>query len=172
MGGVSGLPRWLSGKESACQYRRHEFDPWVGKDPLEKEMETHSNILACEIPWTEESGELRSRGSQASDTTEYACMYTHTHTHTRTWDTRGTGSTGPFPLLGGFPEAFHELSNLCVPKYLILKLLYTTHHSHSARLFSASTRLSSPRAGTALSHCPAQSVTAPVQQGHTHTGFF
>ena len=100
----------------------------------------------------------------------HAC--THTHTHTRTWDTRGTGSTGPFPLLGGFPEAFHELSNLCVPKYLILKLLYTTHHSHSARLFSASTRLSSPRAGTALSHCPAQSVTAPVQQGHTHTGFF
>ena len=29
-----GLPRWLSGKESACQCRRHrtqEFNPWVGK---------------------------------------------------------------------------------------------------------------------------------------------
>ena len=23
------LPRWLSGKESACQCRRHGFDPWV-----------------------------------------------------------------------------------------------------------------------------------------------
>ena len=28
-----GLPRWCSGKESAYQYRRHEFDPWVGKIP-------------------------------------------------------------------------------------------------------------------------------------------
>jgi len=30
------------------------------KDPLEKEMAPHSNILAWKIPWTEESGELRS----------------------------------------------------------------------------------------------------------------
>ena len=28
-----GLPRWLSGKEYACQYRRCQFDPWVGKIP-------------------------------------------------------------------------------------------------------------------------------------------
>ena len=26
-----GLPSWLSGKESASQFRRREFDPWVGK---------------------------------------------------------------------------------------------------------------------------------------------
>ena len=26
-----GLPRWLSDKESTCQCRRLEFDPWVGK---------------------------------------------------------------------------------------------------------------------------------------------
>ena len=26
------------------------------EDPLEKEMATHSSILACEIPWTEEPG--------------------------------------------------------------------------------------------------------------------
>ena len=29
----SGLPRWLSKKESACQCRRHEFNPWSGKIP-------------------------------------------------------------------------------------------------------------------------------------------
>ena len=32
--GLWGLPRWLSGKESACQSRRHRrrrLDPWVGK---------------------------------------------------------------------------------------------------------------------------------------------
>ena len=31
------LPRWLSGKESACQCRRRGFDPWVGKIPWRRE---------------------------------------------------------------------------------------------------------------------------------------
>ena len=30
------------------------------EDPLEKEMETHSSILAWDIPWTEEPGRLYS----------------------------------------------------------------------------------------------------------------
>ena len=34
------------------------------EDPLEKEMATHSSILAWEIPWTEEPGGLQSMGSQ------------------------------------------------------------------------------------------------------------
>ena len=34
------------------------------EDPLEKEMATHSSILAWRIPWTEESGRLQSMGSQ------------------------------------------------------------------------------------------------------------
>ena len=33
-------------------------------DPLEKEMATHSNILAQRIPWTEKPGRLQSMGSQ------------------------------------------------------------------------------------------------------------
>ena len=33
-------------------------------DPPEKEMTTHSSILACEIPWAEEPGGLQSLGSQ------------------------------------------------------------------------------------------------------------
>ena len=41
-------------------------ETWVqslGKeDSLEKEMATYSNILAWEIPWTEESPELQSMG--------------------------------------------------------------------------------------------------------------
>ena len=36
------------------------------EDPLEKEMATHSSILAWETPWTEEPGELQSMGSQQS----------------------------------------------------------------------------------------------------------
>ena len=34
------------------------------KDPLEKGMATHSNILAWRIPWTEEPEGLQSMGSQ------------------------------------------------------------------------------------------------------------
>ena len=35
-----------------------------GEDLLEKEMATHSGILAWRIPWTEEHGRLQSMGSQ------------------------------------------------------------------------------------------------------------
>ena len=38
------------------------------EDPLEKEMATHSSILAWEISWTEELGRLQSMGSQKSRT--------------------------------------------------------------------------------------------------------
>ena len=38
------------------------------EDPLEKEMETHSSILAWEISWTEEPGGLQSMESQNSQT--------------------------------------------------------------------------------------------------------
>ena len=34
------------------------------EDPLEKEMETHSSIVAWKISWTEEPGGLQSMGSQ------------------------------------------------------------------------------------------------------------
>ena len=34
------------------------------EDPLEKGMATHSNILAWDIPWTEEPGGLQLTGSQ------------------------------------------------------------------------------------------------------------
>ena len=39
------------------------------EDLLEKEMATHSSILAWEIPWTEEPDRLQSMGSQESDMT-------------------------------------------------------------------------------------------------------
>ena len=39
------------------------------EDPLEKEMATHSSILAWKIPWAEEPGRLQSMESQESDTT-------------------------------------------------------------------------------------------------------
>ena len=40
------------------------------EDPLEKEMATHSSILAWEIPWIEEPGGLQAMGLQEWDTTK------------------------------------------------------------------------------------------------------
>ena len=40
------------------------------ENPQKKEMATHSNILAWEIPWREEPGGLQSMGSQESDVPE------------------------------------------------------------------------------------------------------
>ena len=61
-----GFPSGTGGKEPACQCRRCEMWVWsLGwEDPLEKEMATHSSILAWRIPWTEEPGGLQSMGSQ------------------------------------------------------------------------------------------------------------
>ena len=39
------------------------------EDPLEKEMATHSSILAWRIPWTEEPGELQDMGSDSTEVT-------------------------------------------------------------------------------------------------------
>ena len=36
------------------------------EDPLEKELVTHSSILAWKMPWTEKPGRLRSTESQKS----------------------------------------------------------------------------------------------------------
>ena len=50
------------------------WETWVQslgqEDPLEKELETHSSILAWRIPWTEELGGLQSLGHKELDTTE------------------------------------------------------------------------------------------------------
>ena len=40
------------------------------KDPLEKEMATHSSILAWRIPWTEEPGGHSPQGCKELDMTE------------------------------------------------------------------------------------------------------
>ena len=44
------------------------WETWVrslGREyPLEKEMATHSSILAWKIPWMEEPGRLQTMGSQ------------------------------------------------------------------------------------------------------------
>ena len=48
----------------------------VWKDPLEKEMATHSRILAWRIPWTGEPGGLQSTGSHS-----WIQLSVHSHLH-------------------------------------------------------------------------------------------
>ena len=64
-------------KQSAYQSRRRQrrgVQSLGQEDPLEKEMATHSSILAWEIPWTEEPGGLQSMGLQRT-----GCDRAHTH---------------------------------------------------------------------------------------------
>ena len=43
---------------------RHRFNLWVGKILWRRKWQTHSSVLAWEIPWTEEPGSLQSLRSQ------------------------------------------------------------------------------------------------------------
>ena len=64
----SGLSWWLSGKEYAPVQEMRV--PSLGQeDPLEKEMATHSSLLAWETPWTEEPGGYSTWSCKESDIT-------------------------------------------------------------------------------------------------------
>ena len=55
-------------KESTCQCRNCRslgFDPWVGEDPTEEKMATHSSMLAGIIPRIKDPDGLESMGSQS-----------------------------------------------------------------------------------------------------------
>ena len=67
------LPEEFHGQRTCQVTQRLKYLPamqetWVPslgwEDPLEKEMTTHSSILAWRIPWTEEPGGLQSTVSQ------------------------------------------------------------------------------------------------------------
>ena len=59
-----GFPGGTSGKEPACQFRRHKryrFDLWVGKIPWLRAWQPTPVFLPGESPWTEVPGRLQSR---------------------------------------------------------------------------------------------------------------
>ena len=51
---LKSFPGGSDRKESAYQFRKAGFDPWVWKTPWRREWQLHSGILAWRIPWTEE----------------------------------------------------------------------------------------------------------------------
>ena len=69
LGILGGLPRWLSGKEFACNAGvTGDAGLICGlEDPLDQAWATPSNILAWKISWTEEPGGLQFMGSREPD---------------------------------------------------------------------------------------------------------
>jgi len=60
--GRGGIPRLAQLVKNLPAMQETPVQSLGWEDPLEKEMATHSSILAQRIPWTEEPGGLQSMG--------------------------------------------------------------------------------------------------------------
>ena len=69
-----GLPRWLSGEESACQCTRHGLDPWVRKIPWRRKGEPSPVILPGKF-----HGPRSLAGYSPWDCRSQTQLNTHTH---------------------------------------------------------------------------------------------
>ena len=70
-----GLSRWCSGKESACQCRRHGFHPWVGKIPWRRKWQPAPVFLPGESHGQRSLAGYSPGGHQESNTTEQPSMH-------------------------------------------------------------------------------------------------
>ena len=77
----TGLPRWLSGKESTCHCRRckrHGFDPWIGKIPWRRKWQPTPVFLPGESQGQRNLEWYSPCGWKESDMTEHTCSsYIH-----------------------------------------------------------------------------------------------
>ena len=105
-----------------------QFQSLSWEDPLEKEIVTHSSILAWKIPWTEKPGRLHSMGSWSR--TWLSDLHTHTHTPLRlefkifilecmpsfniiprVWSISFTWSyRSSYPLVSFYPKMYYKIS--------------------------------------------------------------
>ena len=100
------------------------------ENPLEKEMATHSSILAWRIPWTEGPDGLRPVGLQELDTTE---QHTHTHTHTHTFHPHTAESTLFSGAHGLLSRMDHMLGHKTRPrKFRSIEIISSILSDHNA----------------------------------------
>ena len=93
-----GLRRWLSGKESACQWRRWKrcrFDPWVGKIPWRRKGQPTPVFLPGESPWERHLAGYSPWGRKEPDTPEWLSTQTQKHWHARGQECHGLSGSGP-----------------------------------------------------------------------------
>ena len=92
-----GLPRWLSGKECACQYRKSQrcgFDSWVGKIPLSRKWKLAPVFLPGKFhgqrnlegysPWgcrVRHNWATKQQRVKHNWVTMHLCTHTHVHAH-------------------------------------------------------------------------------------------
>ena len=68
---ISGLPRGLSGKESACQCRRCWFDSWISKISLSRKWQPASEFLPGKFHRQRSLAGYSPWGRKESDTIEH-----------------------------------------------------------------------------------------------------
>ena len=79
------LPKWHSGKESACQCRRHGLGPWVGKIPWRRKWQPAPVFLPGKSQGQRSPAGYSPWGHKESDTIERlrGCLCTCAYTHTQ-----------------------------------------------------------------------------------------
>ena len=78
-----GLLWWLSGKEPACQCRRHGFDPWVGTIPWRRKWQPAPLFLPEKLHGQSSVASYSPLGRKPVRY-DWARADTHTHPHTHT----------------------------------------------------------------------------------------
>ena len=80
-----GAPRWLIGIQNSPMKLVTRVQSLGWKDPMKKEMVTHSSVISWENPWTEGPGGLQSMGSKELTTTQWLnCQHLETYSHPHT----------------------------------------------------------------------------------------
>ena len=116
---LSELNRSSAGGRNCLPIQEAQVQSLSWEDLLEEEMATHSNILAWEIPWTEEPGRLQSTGSQrvkhnwGIKLTGTLFLPTTQPGPSRTISISSTFL--PFPIV---PCIFYPWSGILLPRYL------------------------------------------------------
>ena len=72
---LDGLPMWLSGIESDCQFRRGEFYPWAGKLPGRGKCQLTPVFLPGKSHGQRKVAGYSPWGRKKSDTTKPACTH-------------------------------------------------------------------------------------------------
>ena len=113
-----GLPRWLSGKESACQCkspRRRRFDPWVRKSPWRRKWQPTPIFLPGELHGQRSLAGYTLCGHRVRRDWAHArtCAraHKHTHTHTHTHQTQYSRLENSIDS-GAWPAAVHGVVSM------------------------------------------------------------
>ena len=107
------IPRWLSGKESVCQCRRHRrrgFDPWVGKIPWRRKWQPTPGFLPGESHGQRSLvgySPQRCKELDMIEATKYstAHIYTHIYVIAQSWKNKNK------------PENFSEILEVNIYSY-------------------------------------------------------